>query len=126
MGVVGCMECGSVHRNTAQYALHIKATNHRKIEDGLWYVSRIGRNEGVFFQALVQEIDWAPSYYVEENEIETILHVYVSESENISLITDRKCVNRKQSFDYFDAELSIYTVHLMFNLYNEKDTSAKK
>lgn len=117
MGIVGCMECGSIHRNTAQYALHIKATSHRKIKESSWYASRIGRNEGIFVQAIVKDIAWCPFFSIEETEVETVLHVYVCESENISLITDKRSINQEKTFDYFDTELSIYTVHLMFDVY---------
>ncbi|KAI5160724.1 hypothetical protein NEAUS03_1315 [Nematocida ausubeli] len=114
MGIIGCMECGSVHRNTQQYAQHIKLTKHEKVDQMMWYVARIGKNEGVFVQAAIQEIGWIPFYTVQENETETVLHICTAETENISLLLDRREICEERTFDYFDAELSIYTVHLQF------------
>lgn len=125
MGIVGCMECGSVHRNVKQYALHIQATQHRKIEDNLWYVCRIGRNEGLFVQIIIQELGWTPFYTVEESETESILHIWIAEKENISLLVDRREICPTRTFDYFDIELSIYTVHLVFQIYRKRDRSFK-
>lgn len=103
MGVAGRVECKS------------SGKRRKKEEKGdLWYAGRIGRNEGIFLQVLVREIDWEPSFLVEETEVETVLHVFTGKLENISMVIDRREIDRERTFEYFDPELSIYTVNLVF------------
>ncbi|KAI5166833.1 hypothetical protein NEIG_01816 [Nematocida sp. ERTm5] len=114
MSRIRCMECGSIYKTTQTYEKHISATKHKRIEELTWYASRIGKNEGLFVQTIIEEFGWEPFYLVEENEVESILHIYKGDSENISLLIDKREIDMEKTFDYFDATLSIYTVSLVF------------
>jgi len=118
MGALQCVECGSLHRTEEQYKKHLSSSVHRDKPrpESLWYIGRVGNSEGVFFQTQILDVNHVPTYTVERKRAEEKIAftIKISKKEEIIFVLGKKEIDQGLSFDYFDVELCVYSVYLMF------------
>lgn len=117
MKYIECSTCTTTHRTPEQYRKHAQTGRHKsrqKIKN-IWYINRIVCKKGIFFQCVITDVLWDPWYEAEEKEEKIFLCIYPKQKEALSLSFPGRNINRENSFDYFDSELSIYTVYLTFS-----------
>ncbi|KAI5171120.1 hypothetical protein NEFER03_0522 [Nematocida sp. LUAm3] len=117
MATIVCIVCQTKHRTREMYKKHIERKEHieKQKENELWYANRLEGNRGVFFQTQIFDVQYIPSYsvkvYKEQKKIELL--VDRGESGVLQLFFKGDNVNDGESFEYFDAALSIYTIQLV-------------
>ncbi|KAI5186163.1 hypothetical protein NEHOM01_1328 [Nematocida homosporus] len=84
-------------------------------DDFYWYANRLSNHKGIFFQCRIDDVMWHPQYQVEEISKEIRLQINVAPHKQLHLVFTGHSIQDSESFEFFDPELSIYTIQLVFN-----------
>lgn len=116
MGAIVCIVCQTKHRTREMYKRHIERKEHKEKQKELWYVNRLAEKKGIFFQTHIFDVHHLPRYSAEVHKEEKKIELLVDTGENgtLRLFFRGEGINKEDSFEHFDASLSIYTIQLVF------------